>query len=319
MLAAVVTLLGSVGAGAQTVFVRNGSPGDVVEVFVNDTRVGAGAVETNGEARVPADIQPVVKRDQMDASIYIDSCPKATRVFILSVGRQPPAPEPGCRRNQLPGLYWVRTVNTLVVNVASQTPSLMLIVGRYTPPAPGTEGQPTAWTPAPTGIILSGGGMYGGYSNYAANHCGDVSACEDHDKGFGYHVSAAYWFTTFLAAEGTYLRPKKATVEGSGTGYRFDGELDAQFGTLAALLGGQAGPMRLYGRAGMAFNQATTTVNETIDDKTVTIDDVPVVVEGGTATYETITEGWGWLFGGGMEIWFNRYVGVYGELNIPFV
>ena len=73
--------------------------------------------------------------------------------------------------------------------------------------------------------------------------------------------------------------------------------------------------MRFYGKVGAVFHRATTTTTQTNDPVTVTVDDEPVTIEGGTQTFETTTEGWGWLFGGGAEAWLTRYVAIYGELD----
>jgi hypothetical protein len=146
------------GAAAQTVFLRNGAAGSLVEVFVNHTRVGTGAVDAAGEAHVAADIEPVVGKREMDANIYVDSCPRVTRVHVLDAGRRPQQQEADCRRNQIPGLYWVRTANTLVVNVARENPSLLLIVGEYTPPEPGSEDAGSSLTEPPIGPLVYAGG-----------------------------------------------------------------------------------------------------------------------------------------------------------------
>ena len=99
------------------------------------------------------------------------------------------------------GPFWVRSVNTLVVNLASQPPSLMLVVGKYTPPAPGSETAPHSWTPAPTGIVAFGGGLCGRFRDFSTDQCG-TAACEPDDDGFdGFHAGGAFWVTPFLAAE----------------------------------------------------------------------------------------------------------------------
>jgi hypothetical protein len=315
-LAAAISLAVCVsGAAAQTVFVRNAAAGDAVEVFVNDVRAASGTVDSAGEARLPVDIQPIVGKGEMDANLYVDACTKVTRIFIVGVGRQPAPPEGACRRSPIAGLFWVRTVNTLVVNVAGQPPSLMLIAGKYTPPAPGTEDLPRSWPPAPTGIVVFGGGLFGTYRDFSTTQCGNVANCERDDGGLAYQAGASFWIKRFVGGEATYVKLPTPTAIGSGTGFRFDSSLDANLVTVAGLVGGQGGPMRFYGKVGWAFHRATSTITQTIDDVTVTVDNAPVTIEGGTQTLETTTEGWGWLFGGGAEAWVNRYVGLYGELT----
>jgi Autotransporter beta-domain len=314
-LAAAINLCVCVGgAAAQTVFVRNAAAGDAVEVFINDVRAATGTIGSNGEAQIPVEIRPVVGKDDMDANVYVDTCPKVVRVFIISAGRQP-ASEDACRRSQIAGLYWVRMANTLVVNLASQPPSLMLVVGKYTPPAPGSEDLPHSWTPAPAGIVAFGGGLYGRLRDFSTVQCGDVATCEAHDGGFGYHAGGAFWIQPFAAGEAAYVRLPSLTANGSGTGFRFDSSLDASLVTVAGLVGAQGGPMRFYGKVGAAFHRATSTITQTNDPVTVMVDGAPMTIEGGTQIFETTTEGWGWLFGGGAEGWLNRYVALYGELD----
>lgn len=306
------------GAAAQTVFVRNAAAGDTVEVFINDVRAATATIDSTGEARVPVEIQPIVGKPEMDAHLFVDACPKLTRIFIVGAGRQP-ALEGACRRSQIAGLFWVRTVNTLVVNVAGQPPSVLLVVGKYTPPAPGSEDLPRSWTPAPTGIVAFGGGQYSTFRDFSTIQCGNVATCEPHDGGFAYHAGAAFWIKPFVAGEATYVKLPSPRASGAGTGFRFDSSMDANLVSVAGLVGPQAGPMRFYGKFGWAFHRATSTITETIDDVTVTVDGAPVTIEGGTQTFETTTEGWGLLFGGGAEAWMNRIVGLYGELTFTRV
>ena len=313
-LAAAINLVCVGGAAAQTVFVRNAAAGDTVEVFINDKQVATATVDSAGEARVPVEIKSIVGKDEMDANLYVDACPKMTRIFIVGAGLQP-AVEGACRRSPIAGLFWVRTVNTLVVNLAGQPPSVMLIVGKYTPPAPGTEDQPRSWTPAPTGIVAFGGGQYGNFRDFSTLQCGNLVTCEPHDAGFAYHAGGAFWIKRFIAGEAAYVKLPSPTATGSATGFRFDSSMDASLVTVAGLVGAQGGPMRFYGKVGAAFHRATSTITETIDDRTVTVDGAPVTIPGGTQIFETTTEGWGWVYGGGAEAWVNRYVALYGELS----
>jgi hypothetical protein len=54
-------------------------------------------------------------------------------------------------------------------------------------------------------------------------------------------------------------------------------------------------------------------MKETIDDRTVTVDEVDQVVPGGTVVQQFKTRGWSWTFGGGVEAWLGRWVAIYGE------
>jgi hypothetical protein len=317
-LAAAINLFVCVGgAAAQTIFVRNAAAGEAVEVFVNGAPAGTATVDSSGEARIPVEIKKIAGKEELDAYLYVDACPKLTRILISGVGHLPPS-EGECRRSAISGLFWVRPVNTLVVNLANQPASVMLVVGKYTPPAPGSEDTPRSWTPAPTGIVAFGGGLYGTFRDFSTDQCGNA-ACEPSDDGFGWHAGGAFWVTPYLAAEGAYVKLPSPTAVGGGTGFRFDSSLDADLVSVAGLVGAQGGPMRFYGKVGAVFHRATSTVTQVNDPVTVEVDGQPVTIEGGTQTFETTTEGWGWLFGGGAEVWFNRTVGMYGELDFARV
>ena len=42
-------------------------------------------------------------------------------------------------------------------------------------------------------------------------------------------------------------------------------------------------------------------------------------VEPNTLSYELQTDGWGWVFGGGMEVWLSSVFGFYGEFGTASV
>ena len=54
---------------------------------------------------------------------------------------------------------------------------------------------------------------------------------------------------------------------------------------------------------------------QTIDPRTITVDDVEETVEGGTQELELATAGVGWLVGGGLEAWVSRSVAIYGDVS----
>jgi hypothetical protein len=71
----------------------------------------------------------------------------------------------------------------------------------------------------------------------------------------------------------------------------------------------------LYGRAGMNRHRATLRTTQTISDTSVTTDAGTQTIAGGTQTLEIRTAGWGYLFGGGGEVWLSERVAIYGDLN----
>jgi hypothetical protein len=161
--------------------------------------------------------------------------------------------------------------------------------------------------------VLFGSGALTKFRDVQLLSCGDLSQCSGGGFDPGYTAGAAYWILPFVAAEVGYMKPADAKVEGSGQNFRFNSVLDARLLTIAGNVGVPIGPVRLYGKVGGNFHQATFTTTQTNDDVTLTIDGVSQIVKGGTQTFELKTEGWGWLFGGGMEVWAKRWLALYGE------
>src|SRR5262245_29964670 len=150
-------------ASAQTVYLRNAPSGSGVEVLVNTASGGKGVVDDAGEAKVPFTLPE--GKTEMDAYVFVDTCDggKLRKVVISDRARQPPPPAEGCERREIAGIYWVRPVNTIVVDVGGATPSLLLVRGSYTPPKPGAEGSSDETHPArplPTGLLMFAGGAY---------------------------------------------------------------------------------------------------------------------------------------------------------------
>ncbi len=75
--------------------------------------------------------------------------------------------EPGCERRDIPGLYWVRGVNTLVVDVGGPNPTMMLVKGSYQP------GKVKNWSSTvPTGLMVFGGAGRADYRDAVLISCG---------------------------------------------------------------------------------------------------------------------------------------------------
>jgi hypothetical protein len=84
---------------------------------------------------------------------------------------------------------------------------------------------------------------------------------------------------------------------------------------VAAALGVRARAARIYGLVGTNHHQATLVTSETIPDATITVGETTVTVPGGTQSFEHRTEGWNWLFGGGVEAWATRRLAIFGEMQ----
>jgi len=301
MVAALTGTLGIGTAAAQTVFVRNAPAGAAVEVLVGSTAAGTGTVGQDGNASVPFTLG--TGQTEIDANVFVDICETMRRIIIIERGRLPAPAASGCDRRDISGVFWVRPVNTLVLDFGDVNPTLLLIKGGYTPPKPQAPGEEVSAGPghqAPTGFVLFGGGGLTKFRDATTIACGNVSNCGG-SSGVGYSFGAGYWFTRFLGAEATYLNPKTLSIDGSESTFVFHTKLNANLTTIAALLALPAGPMRFYGKGGVNYHQATVDTTETIDSA--------------TQTFQLKTTGWNWVYGGGGEGWITSKFGIYGEIG----
>jgi hypothetical protein len=307
---------GVASATAQTVTARRVPAGEQVEVMLNGKPVGSATADAMGDASVVFNLQGSLGKSEIDANLYVDKCEKTHRVWIVEVGKPTPG-EGTCDLRFVTGLYWVRTVNTIVVkDVTATAPSVLLLKGAYTPPPPGQEEAEAAPREAPgAGLVLFGGGGYGQTSDATAVACGDVQGCTGDESGIGLTGGAEYRFNRVLSAEVSYVRPSAVTASGEGATFRFDSEQNAHVFAIAGKVGVPIGVAKLYGRGGATYHQAKIVTNQTQDDRTVTVDEAPLTIPGGTQAFELKTDGWGWLFGGGLEVWFSPSFAIYGELD----
>ena len=301
--AALNVTAGAATAAAQTVMARNAPPGMTVEALLNDAVVATGTTSPAGD--ISLDLK-MPEPGEMDANVYVDVCEKSRRVLVVDRNKRPaPAPS-GCDRREVSGIFWVRRVNTLVVDVGASQPSMLLVRGAYTPPKPTVEGEEavTERRQAPIGLALFGGGGLGKFRDQFLIACGNVTGCDGHDGGLGYSFGGTFWLTRWLGAEGGYIKPRTVTAKGGDT-FSFDSQFDVDVFTVAAKVAVPAGPARIYGLVGGNFHQSTLTSTETIDSV--------------TQTFAQKTHGWGWLYGAGTEIWVTPKVALYGELSLAQV
>jgi len=300
-------MAGVAAATAQTVVVTSAPPNSSVEVVLNGSVLGTATANAEGSATVVASGSSVLTGD-IDAYVFVDTCGDRRRVLIVERNRAEVPAEAGCSRQQVAGLFLVRPVSTIVVRVPASGPTLVLRHGPYNPSTPQK-----ARATAPTGLVFFGGAGLTVLSDAPGIACGNVSSCSGDGTGIAYSGGVAYWFTPYLAAEGTYLRPGDMSASGTGTGYRFDNSFQADVFTIAGAFGIPAGPARVYGKAGATYQQSLSSTTQTTDDSTVTIDGETQTIPGGTQTLQFQTQGWGWFFGGGLEVWLSRRFAVYGE------
>jgi hypothetical protein len=310
--AALQVILGVGSLSAQSVIVRNAPPGSTVEAVLNTTSVGTAKADAKGDATIPLNLSATLKKNEIDANIFLDVCDTMRRVVIVERGQPAARPADGCERRDISGLYLVRRVTTLVVSSGGVNPSVLLVQGSYDLSDPDVA-RPRRL--APTGFVFFGAGELSRFSDARVRACGEVGECDGGGFEAGYTVGVDYWILPYVAAEVAFMDPGDVLVDGRGGTFRFSSFLNTDLFTAAAKVGGPIGQARLYGRAGVNFHVGTFGTTQTTDDETVTIDGVPQTIPGGTVSYELKTEGWGWLFGGGLEIWIRPSLAIFTEVS----
>jgi hypothetical protein len=303
-------LCGASAALAQTVVVTHATAGTTVDVVRDATMVASAAADSEGVARIVIPEAAKLQQD-IDALLFVDTCTDRLRVIVQQRSGPLPPLDASCRRKEIPGLFLVKPISTLSVDVAVSPPRLLLRQGRFDPTKPAH-----LWAAVPLGLAFSGAAGIDGFSDPKSRACGNQAGCSDDGIGTAFAGGVAFWFKKYLAAEASYVRPGEWKAQGSQeNAYNFTTTLDAELLTTTALVGGPVGPTRMYGKFGGSYHRATFSTTETIADKTVTIDGAPVVIKGGTQTLAYKTQGWGWTFGGGFEFWMSRYLAAYGEVD----
>jgi hypothetical protein len=312
--AAFVAILAVRAAHAQTVIVRSAPAGSTIEVTMNGGDPVSAKADENGDATLA-----VPARSDADVQVHVDECGTLVRVLLVARGVQPTAAAPGCSRTDLPSVFLMRGITTFVVDVAG--PNTTVHISQGPPPdewvrrgaAPVRTKIP--WGAPGKGLELSAGIGLSSFGNATDAQCGTVTTCETNNTGGALFLAAEYWIKPFVAAEVGYAKPADVTASGSQTGFQFDSHLQTRLFTLGGKVGFPAGPTRPYARGGFNHHQATSTSSETIDDTTVTVDGVTQVVKGGTQSFAQKTDGWNWYLGGGVEVWFAKWIAFYGEVT----
>ena len=294
-LAAAVLLAASSVAHAQTVIVRNVPAGEMVEVFVNETKSGSSTVAATGLTEVKIDIRGVTGADDLDSRIYVDVCSKRRRIHVVNRNLLPMAKEEGCERREVLGIFWVRQRSTVVVDAGSVIPTVLLRQGSYDPNAGPSRVM------APTGIIVFGAGGMTEFNSFVSTQCG-FTDCSGDSNVISFTGGVDAWLFNWLGVEAAYMKPNKVTAEGAGGTFKFTDTFDAHLITAAAKLGLPIGRARIFGKGGAVFHRATTASDVTIADVTQTV--------------RLKTEGWGWLGGGGIEIWTGEKFALFGEVQV---
>ena len=285
---------GAAAAAAQTVMVRNAPPGATIEVVLNAQQVSSTKADDSGGATVSASLASIGKLET-DVYIYVDVCPNNLRRIVLAERGAVALPPGDCERRDVTGLFYIKRVSTLVMNIGSAVPTVLLRQGPYRPR------PPRVWKPAPTGLVLFGGGAYTTFRDQSLISCGAVEGCEGKDAGFGGTAGVSIWLTRWLGAEVAYIRPRSATTEGSASGIDFNSTFDADIVAINGIGGIPAGPIRIFGKGGVNYTNSKLTTIQRLGDQSQTL--------------LLKTKGWGWGFGGGMEAWFTERFALFGELD----
>jgi hypothetical protein len=297
-------------ATAQTVIVTKAPPGSTVEFVLNSTTVGSKTTDAAGTATIAAPQTAQAKDGDMDAHLFVDVCDTLRRVVVVDRTQVVPPEGSGCQRTQIPGVFLVRHVSTLVVTVDGGNPTVLLRQGRFTP---RPEGERHNWNTAPSGLIVSGGGNLSWFRDPVTFACGTVTDCSGDASVVGYNVGATYWLSPFIGAEFNYIRSSEVKAEGSQSTFRFNSFFNPHILTAAGKVGIPAGPARIYGKIGASYHRASFGTTQTNDPVTTTTDGVTTTVAGGTQTFVVKTAGWAWTFGGGTEFWLRRSFGIHFE------
>jgi hypothetical protein len=284
------------GAGvatAQTLMIRNAPPGAAIEVVLNAETVGSGTADPAGEATLTTKMLASGDKTEIDANVLVDVCADNTRRVVIVERGQPAPPQPaGCDRRDSGALFLVRPVSTLIVNVGGNIPTVVLRQG------PVRLGPPRIRR-APRGLVVFGGGGLSQTRDVVPMACGNVAECSGDQSGPAYHAGATVWLTRFLAAEGSYTRPAESDASGGENNFTFTSALDAHVVTIAGKVGVPIGPVRLYGQVGTNYHRATFSTTQTTEDL--------------SQTFQLKTSGWGWGFGGGLEVWVAPAFGIYAD------
>jgi hypothetical protein len=303
-----IILTGGAGtAAAQNVMVKGGTPGMPLEVVLNDKAVGSATISPEGTATVPLNLLANAGKQEIDASVEIESCKEMLRVLVTERGSVGMPPQPDCTRQPITGLYLVRRATTLVVDTGGRATTLMLL---QRPP-----GSRQGWAPAPSGLMVFGGGGLAKFGEAAQIACGSAPSCSGDGYGAGYAAGVEFWPLRFAGVEAAFVRPMEVTTTGSGTSYRFESALDSHVITVSGKGGIPIGPVRIYGRVGTNYHKAVVTTSQTYDERTITVDGVAQTIPGGTQSSATETSGWSWAFGGGVDLWVSSWLAFYGDVG----
>jgi hypothetical protein len=304
-------------AHAQTVILTKAAAGTNAELLFNDTQVATGIAGADGLITLQAE-SSVLGQRQIDARVYVDVCGPSRRIIITESGTPPP-PSGSCTRTQLEGLYHVQRISSLVIDISTVPPTMLLRQGRaprewIEPPRPPSAPR-NLLANARTGLMLFGGGGLGTFSEFPTVVCGSVETCEVDrapDIAMG---GVSYWFLPFFGAEAAFMKPTTLSASSDSDVARFDTEREGGIITLSGVGGVPLGPIRLYGKLGATYHRATLTTTQFTSDQVIIVEGNPVLIAGSSQTTQMRTGGWGAIVGAGAEYWLTRRWAIYADLG----
>jgi hypothetical protein len=316
LLTAFFAAVGLGSASAQTIAVKNVAPGAGLEATLGQAK-GSGKADATGVASVTLNaLEGGTAAAEIVVVVHVDACGTNWRVVLVERTSDAPPPEAGCTRRDVQGAFVLRGITSLGIDVSGASPTLLIRQGPL--PASWVAGETaterSGFEP-PNGLIVFGGGGLARFKDAVGLFCGNTPACTGKLSRPGFEGGVVFWFNPYIGAVATYKKGTEVKVNGSGTNYRFDSGLDAEVLSIAGAVGGPIGRVRLYGQVGVDYHRAQFSTTQTNDPRTVTVDGLPVVLAGGTQTLEFQTTGWGWLFGGGAEIWVTTPIAIYADVS----
>ena len=292
-LAGLLSAAAATTAAAQTVVIRGVPAGMTAEVIQGAARA-TGTPDAGGDAVIKGSLSAP---GDTRVTLFADVCEKVRRVVIVERDAAAPPPEPGCTRTEISGMFVLRPVSTLVINLSGTTPSVLLRQRDFD----FRRDYRSGGVEPPAGLIVFGNGAWTKLHNARASLCGDTAECPGEDSGFGFGGGLTYWFTPYAGIEASYLRPHRALFEGSpGNNSLFQSVTKVEALMFVAKIGVPAGPVRIYGQGGATYHRSV--LNNTQDS-----------VDGINDRFQLRTAGWGWTFGGGIEAWVHSRAGFYAE------
>jgi hypothetical protein len=252
------------------------------------------------------------KSAEMDARMLVESCDDLRRILIEPPLAQLPA-QGACTRQDSGWLFSVRSETSFVVDLGASQPQVRVRQGSLpsswltrTAPGESPSGDSDFGPPGGALVLSGGGGLLNGLS-ISTPQCGDVADCTlGHYKPV-YSAGATWWMSRIVGVHASLTRATDISAEGTATSFNFKTATQLEALNVAGTVGVPAGIARIYGLGGMTYHRATTKTTETI----LANGNNP----GGTQSLDLRTEGWGLLFGGGVEVWATRRVGFFGEVT----